>query len=125
VPLPPKLNLYYFNPQENVPMGSAIRPPSAGNTNTGAMDGSLPQNYQNMQSPNFPQYTFDVTDFISDQYGKRGSNKWALSLLIPDDARENTLQRLVFGDQNFYYRSEVQSRDNRIKLEIIYIVYND
>jgi len=125
VPLPPKLNLYYFNPRENKPMGSAIRPPSMGNTNQGAMNGNLPANYQALQSPLFPQYTFDVTDFIASQLEATGYDKWALSLLISDDARENTLQRLVFGNQNFWYKNEMQSRDNRIKLEVVYLVYND
>ena len=126
VPLPPKLNLYYFNPRENKPMGSAIRPPSMGSSmNTGALDGNLPANYQTLLSPYFPQYTFDITDFIASQLGTRGYDKWALSLLIADESRENTLQRLVFGNQNYWYKNEVQSRDNRIKLEIIYKVYND
>jgi len=125
IPLPPKLNLYYFDPTSNTPLSSAIKPPSSGNQNIGPQDGNLPQNYHLIQSPEFPQYTFDVTDFIASQLGKSGYNKWALSLLIPDDARESTLQRLVFGDQNYWYKNENQSRDNRIKLELIYVVYND
>ena len=131
VPLPPKLNLYYFNPRENKREGTAIRPPSMGNTNTGAMDGNLPANYQALQSPFFPQYTFDLTDFIASQIGAGGYDKWALSLLIPDtstspnESRENSIQRLVFGNQQFWYKNEIQSRDNRIKLEVIYIIYND
>ena len=126
VPLPPKLNLYYFNPRENKRMGEAIRPPSMGGSmNTGALDGNLPANYQTLVSPYFPQYTFDVTDFIASQIGAGGYDKWALSLLISDESRESTLQRLVFGNQNYWYKNEVQSRDNRIKLEIIYKVYND
>jgi len=126
VPLPPKLNLYYFNPRENKPMGSAIRPPSMGSSmNTGALDGNLPVNYQNLQSPYFPKYTFDITDFIASQLGAEGFDKWALSLLISDDARESTLQRLVFGNQKYWYKNEMQSRDNRIKLEVVYKIYND
>jgi hypothetical protein len=124
VPLPPKLNIYYFDPTSNTPLSSAIKPPSS-NQNTGAQDGNLPKNYHLMQSPEFPQYTFDVTDFISSQLGKSGYDKWALSLLIPVDEHETTLQRLVFGDQNYWYKNENQSRDNRIKLELIYEVYND
>jgi len=125
VPLPPKLNLFYFNPRENRREGTAIKPPTMGNSNTGAMDGGLPANYRDMLSPFFPQYSFDVTDFVASQIGAGGYNKWALSLLIPDDARENTLQRLVFGNQKYWYKNEVQSRDNRIKLEVIYLIYND
>jgi len=126
IPLPPKLNLYYFNPRENRREGTGIKPPSMGNNpNAGPQDGNLPENYQNLQSPNFPQYSFDVTDFIANQIGKSGYEKWALSLLIPDGLRETSLQRLVFGNQNFWYKNEMQSRDNRIKLEVVYVVYND
>jgi hypothetical protein len=125
IPLPPKLNLYYFNPRENtVIYGSAIGPPG-GNQQAAAQDGNLPADYQNLQSPNFPQYTFDVTNFIASQIGKSGFDLWALSLLIPDNARENSFQRLVIGNQNYWYKNDVQSNDNRIKLEIVYMVYND
>jgi len=124
VPLPPKLNIYYFDPTSNTPLSSAIRPPSSGQ-NVGPQDGNLPENYRFIQSPNFPQYSFDVTDFVAHQLDKRGHEKWALSLVIPANARDNTIQRLVFGDQNFWYRNEHQSKDNQIKLEITYAVYND
>jgi len=125
VPLPPRLNIYYFDPTSNTPLSSAIRPPSMGNSSSGAQDGSLPANYHTMLSPAYPQYTFDVTDFIASQLGKTGYDKWALSLLIPDDSRDNTIQRLVFGNQNYWYKNEAQSRNNRIKLEITYVVYNE
>ena len=125
VPLPPRLNIFYFDPTSNTPLSGAIRPPAAGGSNVGPQNGNLPENYQMLFSPNFPQYSFDVTDFIASQLGKAGSDKWALSLVIPDDTRESTLQRLVFGNQNYWYRNEIQSRDNRIKLEIIYVAYND
>ena len=125
VPLPPKLNLYYFDPTSNTPLSGAIKPPSSGNQTSGALDGNLPKNYHLMQSPEFPQYTFDVTDFISSQLGKSGYNKWALSILIPDDSRETTLQRLVLGDQHYWYKNENQSRNNRLKLEIFYQALND
>jgi len=131
VPLPPKLNLYYFNPRENKREGTAIRPPSMGNSNVGPMDGNLPANYQSLPNPYLPQYTFDVTDYIADQIGATGYNRWALSLLIPDASSSPeanygiAIQRLVFGNQNYWYKNELQSRDNRIKLEVIYIVYND
>jgi len=125
VPLPPKLNIYYFDPTSYTPLSSAIKPPSSGNQNAGPQDGNLPQNYQLLQSPDFPQYTFDVTDFVASQIGKRGYDKWALCLVIPQESRETTLQRLVFGNQNFWYKNENQSRNNRIKLEIIYVAYND
>jgi hypothetical protein len=125
IPLPPKLNIYYFDPTSNTVLSDAIRPPSMGGSNTGPQQGNLPENYQDIQSPDFPQYVFDVTDFIASQLGQVGYNKWALSLAIPTDARENTLQRLVFGDQQYEYKNESQSRTNRIKLEITYEVYND
>ena len=126
VPLPPKLNIYYFDPTSNTPLSDAIQPPSMGlSQNTGTQLGNLPENYQNIQRPDFPQYSFDVTDFIASQLGKAGYDKWALCLLIPTDTRETTLQRLVFGDQNYLYKTESLSRENRIKLEVIYVVYND
>ncbi len=124
VPLPPKLNMYYFDPTSNTPLSSAIRPPGS-NTNSGAQTGNLPVNYQYIQRPDFPQYTFDITDFMSSQLGKVGYDKWALSLLISDDSRETTLQRLVFGDQKYWYGNDSQSQDNRIKVEVTYVIYND
>ena len=125
VPLPPKLNIYYFDPTHNKPLSDAIKPPSSGNNNTGPQEGGLPKDYQNIQRPAFPQYSFNVTDFISSQLGKVGYNKWALCLLIPEDAHTNTIQRLVFGNQAFWYKSDNQSWDNQIRLEITYMVYND
>jgi len=122
VPLPPRLNIYYVDPTSNILMGSATMP---GGGNNVPQNGNLPENYQNMQRPDYPQYTFDVTNFISNQLGKTGYNKWALSLVIPDDARKNTVQRLVFGNQNFWYKSENLSRDCQIQLEVAYMVYND
>ena len=126
VPLPPKLNIYYFDPTSNTPLSSAIRPPSVGgNTNSGPQDGNLPANYQTLLSPDYPHYTFDVTDFIASQLGKTGYDKWALCLVIPDDARESTLQRMVFGNQKYMYKNEIQSKNNQIKLEVTYAVYNE
>ena len=134
VPLPPKLNIFYFDPTSNTPLSSAIKPPSAGNQNVGPQTGNLPENYQDIQRPDFPQYSFDVTDFIVSQLGKVGYNKWALSLVIPpaknetesrSSLSENSLQRLVFGDQRYWYKSEYLSKENQIKLEVIYVVYND
>jgi len=125
VPLPPKLNIYYFDPTSNTPLSDAIRPPSMGYQNTGPQIGNLPEDYRNIQRPYFPQYSFDVTEFIASQLGKTGYNKWALSLIIPGDSRESTLQRLVFGDQKYWYKSEHLSKENQIKLEVIYVVYND
>jgi len=121
VPLPPKLNVYYFDPISDTQLSAAIKPPSSsGNQNTGPQEGNLPKDYQLLQSPLFPQYTFDVTDFISSQLGKTGYNKWALCLVIPADERETTLQRLVFGNQNYWYKSEYLSRNNQIQLEVFY-----
>ena len=125
VPLPPKLNIYYFDPTSNEILSGAIKPPSSNDRNTGPQDGNLPKNYHLLESPFFPQYTFDVTDFIASQLGKKGYEKWAICLAIPDGSRETTLQRLVFGNQEYWYNNEVRSRDNRIKLEIIYEATND
>ena len=127
IPLPASLNVYYFDPTSNLPMGSAIRPPSVGGgVSSGPQHGSLPANYRNIQSPDLVQYTFDITDFIAGQLGRVGHEKWALSLLIADNERDNTIQRFVFGDQNFWWHDdERQSMDNRIKLEVTYEVYNE
>ena len=123
-PLPPNLNLLYVDPTSNDWLGTATMP--GGNTTT-PQNGNLPKNYQNMQIPEFPQYTFDLTSFISNQLGKTGHHKWALSLIIPTDARSNTIQRLVIGNQNFMLQNnnETQSKDCRIKLEVSYMIYND
>ena len=134
VPLPPKLHIFPFDPTSNTPLGKAIETPSMGNRSLGPQSGNLPEDYQNIQRPDFPQYTFDVTDFIAFQLGKAGYDKWALSLVIPPSPNEtssmssiseNTLQRLVFGDQKYWYKSEHLSRENQIKLEVTYVVYND
>ena len=133
VPLPPRLNMYYFDPTSNSSMGGAIRAPSSGG-NSGAQYGNLPENYQNIISPDFPQYKFDVTEFISNQLGKIGYDKWALCIVIPPAQNERTtqsqfsessIQRLVFGNQDFWYKTENQSKDNQVKLEVFYEVYND
>ena len=133
VPLPPRLNMYYFDPTSNSSLGGAIRPPSSG-SGSGAQYGNLPENYQNIMSPDFPQYKFDITEFIAGQLGKTGYDKWALCLVIPPAQNERTtqsqfsessIQRLVFGNQDFWYKTENQSRDNQIKLEIFYEAYND
>jgi hypothetical protein len=128
VPLPPNLNLYYFDPTSNSPLGNPMTM-SSGYT---AQSGNLPKNYQDIKNPDFPQYSFDVTGFISQQLGKTGYDKWALCLVIPPEPNErasqlseNTVQRLVFGDQNYWYKTESQSENNRVKLEIIYATYND
>ena len=135
VPLPPRLTLFPFDPTSNLPLGAAISVPSQGNAALGTQYGNLPEHYQNISSPEFPQYTFDITSFISQQLGRDGFAKWALSLGIPLENNEvlfasgvfseTTIQRLVIGDQNFWYKTENQSKDNRIKLEITYLVYND
>ena len=125
VPLPSELNLYYFDPTSNTPLSSAITLPSSSSRTPVAQTGNLPKDYQNLWYPEFPQYSFDVTDFISSQLGKSGYNKWALCLLVPESSHGNTIQRLVFGNQDYWYKSENQSKDNRIKIEITYVVYND
>jgi len=126
IPLPPRINIYYVDPTSDTPLGTLTSP---GGSNT-AQDGNLPANYHKLLSPDYPQYTFDVTDFIANQLGKTGYDKWALSLLIPRSSDESsssvvsekTLQRLVFGNQN--YGDENQNRYNRIKLEVTYVVYD-
>ena len=154
IPLPQRITILYFDPTGNTPSwGSALKPPGSGSS-TAPQYGNLPKDYQNIQSPDFPQYSFDVTDFISQQLGKAGYDKWALCLTIPradneistnNPFSESTIQRLVFGDQNYCFackgsckndysicvdhddciKFENISRDNRIKLEIIYAATND
>jgi len=134
VPLPPKLNIFYVDPTSNTPLSAAIKPPSMGNQNVGPQTGNLPEEYQNIQRPDFPQYSFDLTDYVASQLGKVGYEKWAVALVIPPAQNEinsqsflseSTLQRLVFGDQKYWYKSEHLSRENQIKLEVIYVVYHD
>ena len=130
IPLPARLNLFQFDPTSSSLIGDAL---STG-SNMPPQYGDLPADYHYIQRPEFPQYTFDISHFISTQLGRTGHEKRALSLLIPNEViynsgreRENTLQRLVFGDQHFLLPNgdERHSRDNRIKLEITYGVYND
>ena len=121
IPLPPRLNVYYFDPTSNKPLGEPLR----ASGDAGSQDGGLRVDYQNIQKPDFPQYSFNITDFISGQLGAVGHNKGELCLLIPETLHSNTIQRLVFGDQNFKYKGENQSKDNQIRLEITYMVYND
>jgi hypothetical protein len=133
IPLPPNLNIYYFDPTSNLPLGgSAIKTSSGSGAVT--QTGNLPKDYRNILNPEFPQYSFDVTDFISNQLGKAGYDKWALCLVIPPELNENgyqrqfsesSVQRLVFGNQKYWDKTESQSKNNRVKLEIFYAVYND
>ncbi len=120
VPLPPTLYLYAYDPTNNTPYSPLTR-----TTDRGAAEiltGNLPTNYKDIANP---YYSFDITSFVSSQMGAVGYGKWALSVLIPDDKQGTTMQRLVFGDQQYWYKSEAQSRDNRVQLQVIYNVYNE
>jgi hypothetical protein len=116
VPLPPTLNLYYHDPTNQNQFGSALIERTASNQQQ-VMTGNLESNY--------PNYKFNITDFVSTQIGKYNYNKWALNLAIPESAQGSTLQRLVFGDRNYWYQTEGNSRDNRIQLVVTYALYNE
>ncbi len=118
VPLPPTLNLYEHDPTSDTPTGAVQ------DVNGKSLDGNLSY-YINTQ---YPHYEFDVTNFIYAQLGQVGYNKKALSITIPRDSPDNsisnTMQRLVFGNQEYWYESEGQSKKNRIQLKVTYVTYN-
>ncbi len=111
IPLPPKLNLFYHDPTSN----------NQGNAVTGGTSSSASVLTGNLDS-NYPNYVFDITSFISEQMGKIGYSKWALSVSIPRDEQNTTLYRLVFGDQNYWYKNN-ESRDYQVQLRVTYVTY--
>lgn len=120
VPLPPRLNLFYHDPTSN-DQGSALseRSPSGGPQ---TLTGNLPKDYQLQLAP---YYSFNISEFISGQLGKQGYSKWDLSVAIPKDEEATTVQRLLFGNQQYEYHGNFPSSDNQVQLRIVYITYND
>jgi hypothetical protein len=121
VPLPAELNLYGHHPISNdlaaISQGlSANQPLTSGSGNTEQiLTGNLSMHY--------PNYEFDITNFVTSQLGKAGYDKRDLRLVLPESLENTSLQRLVFGDQQFWYKSEGQSRDNQIQLKVTYVTY--
>ena len=120
VPLPPKLNLYYYNPLNYYVKGSALSERSGYGQQT--LTGNLPANYRIQR---YPHYSFNITDFISDQLGKFGNNSIDLFVAIPNDSENSTIQRLLFGDQKFIHPGNIPDFENQVQLRIDYITYND
>ena len=118
VPLPPVLNLFYYNPLNYYDKGSALSERSAHGQQP--LTGNLPANYHLQR---YPHYSFNITDFISMQLGQWGSDIRDLVVAIPDEA--TTIQRLIFGDQHFSYPGNVPDIENQVQLKIVYVIYND
>jgi hypothetical protein len=120
VPLPPVLNLFYHDPTSN-DQGSALTERSvSGGTPT--LTGNLPKDYQQRLAP---YYSFNITDFISSQLGKQGYSKWDLSVAIPKSDEATSIQRLLFGNQQFEYNGNFPDSDNQVQLRVVYVTYND
>ncbi|MDR0714817.1 MAG: DUF4270 domain-containing protein [Bacteroidales bacterium] len=124
VPLPPELNLYEHNPV-NDERGSALTQLTAGSTQPTTMTGNLNNAGKNKNNHEECYYDFTITDFIASQIGVSEYGKVALSIDIPTSEVSNAFRRLVFGDRNFFYKTEVQSKENQIMLEITYSIYNE
>ncbi len=63
-------------------------------------------------------YSFDITSFLQTNLGTTGYNRQILQLIYPNGAFTNTLQSVVFGD------NENTAVDKNVKLTILYKVYN-
>ncbi len=118
VPLPMTLNMYEQDPTKNM-LSDYIMKDSRGYSLTG----NLPSNYRYYDNPS---YQFDITSFIQTQMGATGYSKWAINLVTPLEQTTSflTLERLVFGDQKYFHRSELQSKAYRIELQITCSIYN-
>lgn len=68
-----------------------------------------------MMFPESTYYTYDITDFINDQFGKIGVNKNFLQMIDPDYGY--TLDELVTGDR--------YSDGYNVKLTITLAVYDE
>jgi hypothetical protein len=132
IPLPPALNLFYFDPttydltgidrDNRRQKGEALSERSAYGQQ--ALSGNLPSNYRQIL---YPYYSFNITDFISSQLGKWGRDIRYLHVGIPDASEPNTIQRLLFGDQQYEFppNRNLASSENRVQLRIVYITYNE
>jgi hypothetical protein len=124
VPLPAELNLYQHNPVNDA-RGSELQHLAAGSSQLTTMTGDLNAAGKNKNVHEDCYYDFTITDFIASQIGAFDYGKMALSIDIPTSRESDSFQRLVFGDRNFFYKTETQSRENRIMLEITYSIYNE
>jgi len=106
--LPSTVNLYIMD-ENNISTGGAITA-SDGET---LQSGSL--TYDEMMFPESTYYTYDITDFINDQFGKIGVNKKYLQMTDPDYGY--TLDELITADR---YTSGY-----RIKLVIKLALYDE
>lgn len=106
--LPSTVNLYIMD-ENNISTGGAITA-SDGET---LQSGSL--TYDEMMFPESTYYTYDITDFINDQFGKIGVNKNYLQMTDPDYGY--TLDELITADR---YTSGY-----RIKLVIKLALYDE
>ena len=88
--LPPKLNLYIMD-ENNISTGGAI----VGSDGESLQSGSL--TYDDMMFPENTYYSYDITDFINDQFGKIGVNKKYLQMIDPDYGY--SLAELVIADR--------------------------
>ena len=121
VPLPPKLNLFYHDPADYYRKGSPLSERvSSGGSQT--LTGNLPANWHQQLTP---YYSFNITDYISSQLGLWGYNIRNLNIAIPDDEEASTVQRLLFGDQQYKYPGNIPDSENRVQLRIVYITFND
>lgn len=99
--IPPTLNIYESN-ENNISTGSAIM--SGSST---LQSGSLTVDEHD---PEKTYYTYDITDFIVDQLGKRGVDRRFLQVISADWGE--TLDELVVGDQN----SDVKNVELELKV---------
>ena len=121
VPLPPRLNLFYYDPVNYFDKGSALSERvSSGGSQT--LTGNLPANWRYQLTP---YYSFNITDYIASQLGKWGYNKRDLNVAIPQDEEATTIQRLVFGNQHYKYPGNIPDIANQVQLRIVYLTYND
>ena len=121
IPLPLRLNLFYHDPANNERKGTAL---TAGSSSGAAqtLTGNLPANYRYHQ---YPCYTFNITDYISSQYDQWGYNKRDLNIAIPDDEEATTIQRLIFGNQQYKYPGNIPEIESQVQLKIVYITHNN
>lgn len=106
--LPSALNLYIMD-ENNVSTGGAIVRNDGETLQTGSLS------YDEMMFPEDTYYTYDITDFINDQFGKIGLNKNYLQMIDPDYGY--TLDELVIADR--------YTAGYRIKLIIKLALYNE
>lgn len=106
--LPSSLNLYIMD-ENNISTGGAI----VGSDGETLQSGSL--TYDEMMFPENTYYSYDITDFINDQFGKIGVNKNYLQMIDPNYGY--TLDELIIADR---YTSGYQ-----IKLIIKLALYDE